>query len=1230
MALSYVGTPTTASMHLQPTLGIIKPTGVQAGDLLLLFIAGDSRISVDPSGFDGPTATSSNLQTVLYARFATGAEPTSYAVAFSTSVTVVAAMIAIRGAATAWYDPPPVPPVYDPGTTGTSAVVPGITLQNPGDWLLGFFGFGETLAPGTFTLPAGFTSRVAQFSSGSAASDLGMIVGDVQSIAAGATGSKTATTTGSANGRYGFITGIVPATSSTGGGGSPVQSYMLPLGLAVELKLGGSWVDISDYVLQRDGVAITGGSQAEGAGTPDPATCTVTLKNQDGRFSPSYASGAYYPNLVRGTQIRVSVAARSSSGQIYNGFRFWGEVPDWPPQSDISGRDVYVQITATGPYRHLVATGGMGSALQRYYGSLTGGYAPIVYWPIEDDRDTGGLMGTALINGAEMNITAGSPKFKAVSNFNGSAPIAVINNSTWDGLTGSFGGGTGNDVFSIPGTHTWTASTTTVDCRVWGAGGGGEKGQEHTGGGGAGGGGEFAEEATLAVTPGQQYTFTVGDGGGPGSWDNGSANGSPSFFPGDAVSVFAHGGQGSQGWAQGGLGGAGSSNTTHHSGGSGGGQPLIFPGPTFVNGGSGGGGSGGTAANGSNGTGATSYTSAAGGAAVANGGKGGNGGTISTDGFAGGAPGGGGGGGWANNYDHSQGGSGAPGQVQLIYTPTSAPPANVVRAIMMVPVHGGNHNAILMRWFTGGSVARVDLSYVRPGSIRMRGYNSGGTQVFDSGASSWNIDGKTVLVSMELTQSGTSVNWRLASIIAGAKNPSGSITGTLASSATGGVSEIIVAPNADVTKTAMGHISLQYAFVNLTTVSSHMDAHKQEMGIDRFVRLLTEQAMQSAVEYSETADHWGFETGTQGWTGTRATLAQSQFAVAGGVWPTAGGFSMAVTATGAAGQWQAGSPPGTSGLNILPGDRVSVAADVYTTSTLNALGMTINWYDGTGALLSSVSTAAEALGPSAGDTLNLAGIAPAATAFFSVVVFDNETSTAGTVFYLDNVRVHPQIGAQTKGEYKHLLDQIQTLDQGIMKEARNLWGLKYRTRIAMINQPVVCTLDYSKGHISPPLQPVIDQKNVKNDITTKNHKGSSVRVQLANGAMSVAEPPGGVGRIKKAVNVVAADDSQILALANQLLMLGTVQDERYPSVTINLARAALPGNSMATIMASVAAVEVGDYIQLVNLPFWYPQQTAKQLVIGYNETINAFEWTINWICAPESPWEITLTSIRRW
>ena len=979
-------------------------------------------------------------------------------------------------------------------------------------------------------------------------------------------------------------TGTYGSTYGSAGG----VTSLFPLGITVELLINGTWTDVSAYLLQRDNIQIAGGRTAR-SDTAQPAQVTLTFKNGDGRFSPNNASGPYFPYLKRNVQLRVSVSDTSSSGNFYSGYRGWFEVAAWPPQSDISGNDVFVQVTANGPLRRIRKGGGKGSALTRYYASLTGGLAPIAYWPGEEDPDTT-IIGAGIDGGTNMAVTSGTPKWKTGS-FNGSAPVGVLNGSTWDGLTGSFGS-SGDDIFSTPGTYTWTSPVTgNITVRVWGPG---DKGIANGFNGGAGG--EFASTTVMPVTAGTGYTFTV---------PAGSSQTATSFTGDSATTVTANPG-------------IGSTAPVHHNGGNGG--------TGNGNAGGGGAGSGGTAAAGNNGGNASGTTGGTGAAAVTGGGPGGAGSYSSPGSMPATGPGGGGGGGGSRFYA-APGGAGAAGKAEFIYTPTSTPTNNVVRFLMSTPSWGGNTNKVLLRILTSGTVGCLEVSFNSTAQLLvLKGFSTvGGTLLF-TGSLTHNVGSLTLLVSAELAASGANVAWRLAMIKPSGNADFDSVSGTLTTATLGNVSEVIAGPNGDITKTAVGHISVQYAFQGLTKVSRALGGHETEMGIDRFARLCSEQALDNAVEFNETADHWGFETGTQSWATTNCSITQSSVTAPG--WPSYGSHSLRLSATGGAGTWSAQSPGGTSGQPVLPGDRVSAAADVYAPAALGVVQCNILWFNTAGTFLSTAGGATLVMAAGDVGTVTVAGIAPATAAFFSVQVADAETKGAGTLLYTDHVRVHPQMGVQTRKEYHQFLEEIEDLDQGIMKEARELWGLKYRTRIRMINQPVAVVLSY--GMLSPPLAPVLDDKFTKNDITVVRHKGSKVRVTLSSGTMSVLEPPAGTGRYRKRLKVVAKADEQLLALAAHLLALGTVSDERYPAITINMARCGIAGNAMAPLMSAIAGVEIGDRIQVTGLPSWMPSSSIDQLVIGYQETIGPYTWTISWNCIPYSAYIQATTSLRRW
>lgn len=66
-----------------------------------------------------------------------------------------------------------------------------------------------------------------------------------------------------------------------------------------------TWTDVSSYVEFQEEITIVRGRENESA-TTSPSSCSVTLDNRDGRFTPGLASGAYYPNVKIGRPLRVT------------------------------------------------------------------------------------------------------------------------------------------------------------------------------------------------------------------------------------------------------------------------------------------------------------------------------------------------------------------------------------------------------------------------------------------------------------------------------------------------------------------------------------------------------------------------------------------------------------------------------------------------------------------------------------------------------------------------------------------------------------------------------------------------------------------------------------------------------------------------------------------------------------------------------------------------------------
>ncbi len=220
------------------------------------------------------------------------------------------------------------------------------------------------------------------------------------------------------------------------------------------------------------------------------------------------------------------------------------------------------------------------------------------------------------------------------------------------------------------------------------------------------------------------------------------------------------------------------------------------------------------------------------------------------------------------------------------------------------------------------------------------------------------------------------------------------------------------------------------------------------------------------------------------------------------------------------------------------------------------------------------------------------------------------------------------MGAQTRSTLVSLLTEVAETDLGIMFEPRDLFGLGYRTRESLYNTSATVALDYDAEQVSIGLEPVDDDQATRNDITVTREGGSSARAMLETGPLSTQAPPNGVGPYPSSVTIAAMSDQQLPDQASWRLHLGTVDEARYPQVTMNLANAALSSN--AALSAAVRALEVGDRLTIANLPSWLPPELVSQLVYGFDELLDNFANEIVVNCVPDSPYQVGVYGTARY
>jgi hypothetical protein len=210
------------------------------------------------------------------------------------------------------------------------------------------------------------------------------------------------------------------------------------------------------------------------------------------------------------------------------------------------------------------------------------------------------------------------------------------------------------------------------------------------------------------------------------------------------------------------------------------------------------------------------------------------------------------------------------------------------------------------------------------------------------------------------------------------------------------------------------------------------------------------------------------------------------------------------------------------------------------------------------------------------------------------------------------------MGPQIDDTLSNVLQSVEDVDMGLLFESRTQFGLGYRALTSMTNQAAAATISYTGGILDPSLAPVYDDSLTRNNVTVTNQStGYTQQAILTVGAMSISNPPSGIGNgygYERTVN--AAADGQVAAIAGWLLNVGSVDEVRFPVVTVKMVRAAA-----AALFAAIPGVRPGDYLQITNPPSFLAASTVKQLAFGYSETMGSREWTFAFNTGPETPYE---------
>jgi len=212
------------------------------------------------------------------------------------------------------------------------------------------------------------------------------------------------------------------------------------------------------------------------------------------------------------------------------------------------------------------------------------------------------------------------------------------------------------------------------------------------------------------------------------------------------------------------------------------------------------------------------------------------------------------------------------------------------------------------------------------------------------------------------------------------------------------------------------------------------------------------------------------------------------------------------------------------------------------------------------------------------------------------------------------------MGPQTTSTLVSLLQECENADQGLLTETRQALAIGYRTRVSLLNQAAAVALSYTAAHLSPDVLPSDDDQYLLNDvIMNRTGGGSSARAILAAGTMSVQDPPNGIGEYQSGQSQNLYSDAQLGDAAGWLLHVKSVDELRYPSLPLDLAR-----SELASLTGAIQDTDIGDRVTVSGTPSWLPPDGVSQLVRGYSEQCYGFTHRITWVCAPESPYRVAV------
>lgn len=159
---------------------------------------------------------------------------------------------------------------------------------------------------------------------------------------------------------------------------------------------------------------------------------------------------------------------------------------------------------------------------------------------------------------------------------------------------------------------------------------------------------------------------------------------------------------------------------------------------------------------------------------------------------------------------------------------------------------GSASTSVVARMFVRGTAFRWDLIYTTGGALELTVWDVDGNLITGTGPAAFLVEGKLLRYSVELTQNGANVDWRVVTLEVG-KSVGLVNSGTVNIVTIGPASLIVMNAKAGLTDTAIGHITYSTTHIDIFDYYQQFNGFIGETAGRRFQRLCSEESIDVAL-----------------------------------------------------------------------------------------------------------------------------------------------------------------------------------------------------------------------------------------------------------------------------------------------------------------------------------------------------------------------------------------------